>query len=138
MLDTTAYPSLSTTTAPGGYWKELGLTVPQSSSGGAVDNPLFSAYSFWEGDTRSGVYQKLTNSINNNWGTTLTVGEEGRGHAITMWGYDTDKDGNLIIYLTDSDDYAVEMFRQKVVVNDYRSEERRVGKECRSRWSPYH
>src|ERR671922_2957120 len=22
-------------------------------------------------------------------------------------------------------------------VNDYRSEERRVGKECRSRWSPY-
>lgn len=122
MLDTTAYPSLSTTTAPGGYWKELGLTVPQSSSGGAVDNPLFSAYSFWEGDTRSGVYQKLTNSINNNWGTTLTVGEEGRGHAITMWGYDTDKDGNLIIYLTDSDDYAVEMFRQKVVVNDYTDE----------------
>ena len=23
-------------------------------------------------------------------------------------------------------------------VNKYRSEERRVGKECRSRWSPYH
>ena len=23
-------------------------------------------------------------------------------------------------------------------VNDDRSEERRVGKECRSRWSPYH
>ena len=23
-------------------------------------------------------------------------------------------------------------------VNEYRSEERRVGKECRSRWSPYH
>ena len=22
--------------------------------------------------------------------------------------------------------------------NSYRSEERRVGKECRSRWSPYH
>ena len=22
--------------------------------------------------------------------------------------------------------------------NNYRSEERRVGKECRSRWSPYH
>ena len=22
--------------------------------------------------------------------------------------------------------------------NTYRSEERRVGKECRSRWSPYH
>src|SRR5258708_35375726 len=24
------------------------------------------------------------------------------------------------------------------VVNQHRSEERRVGKECRSRWSPYH
>ena len=23
-------------------------------------------------------------------------------------------------------------------VREYRSEERRVGKECRSRWSPYH
>ena len=23
-------------------------------------------------------------------------------------------------------------------INMYRSEERRVGKECRSRWSPYH
>ena len=23
-------------------------------------------------------------------------------------------------------------------VDQYRSEERRVGKECRSRWSPYH
>src|SRR2546426_10755738 len=25
-----------------------------------------------------------------------------------------------------------------VVIKDTRSEERRVGKECRSRWSPYH
>ena len=24
------------------------------------------------------------------------------------------------------------------LMNDLRSEERRVGKECRSRWSPYH
>ena len=27
---------------------------------------------------------------------------------------------------------------KKDVVRDKRSEERRVGKECRSRWSPYH
>jgi len=26
----------------------------------------------------------------------------------------------------------------EVIVVDLRSEERRVGKECRSRWSPYH
>ena len=25
-----------------------------------------------------------------------------------------------------------------IIVVGYRSEERRVGKECRSRWSPYH
>ena len=25
-----------------------------------------------------------------------------------------------------------------VLIRDIRSEERRVGKECRSRWSPYH
>jgi len=28
--------------------------------------------------------------------------------------------------------------RQTVVSDKGRSEERRVGKECRSRWSPYH
>ena len=27
---------------------------------------------------------------------------------------------------------------EEVVSRNYRSEERRVGKECRSRWSPYH
>ena len=25
-----------------------------------------------------------------------------------------------------------------IEIDDFRSEERRVGKECRSRWSPYH
>ena len=28
--------------------------------------------------------------------------------------------------------------RQNFYVKTFRSEERRVGKECRSRWSPYH
>ena len=36
-----------------------------------------------------------------------------------------------------SEEIAIEVFRMGV--RDYvRSEERRVGKECRSRWSPYH
>ena len=26
----------------------------------------------------------------------------------------------------------------RVLIHGFRSEERRVGKECRSRWSPYH
>ena len=29
-------------------------------------------------------------------------------------------------------------YRDKEAMNACRSEERRVGKECRSRWSPYH
>ena len=29
-------------------------------------------------------------------------------------------------------------FVKDAVLGDERSEERRVGKECRSRWSPYH
>ena len=35
---------------------------------------------------------------------------------------------------------AIDLSRQGhvVFVSSHRSEERRVGKECRSRWSPYH
>jgi len=32
----------------------------------------------------------------------------------------------------------INLKRKNVSVNWDRSEERRVGKECRSRWSPYH
>src|ERR1017187_9259712 len=41
-----------------------------------------------------------------------------------------------IVFATAFDQYAVKAFEVNAV--DYRSEERRVGKECRSRWSPYH
>src|ERR1035437_7660866 len=34
--------------------------------------------------------------------------------------------------------YALEMPNGAGEILGYRSEERRVGKECRSRWSPYH
>src|SRR5256886_17515673 len=35
-------------------------------------------------------------------------------------------------------DTAAQLSRTSVSVGPERSEERRVGKECRSRWSPYH
>ena len=103
----------------GGYWKELKLNYVDPNPGDGIpgDSPLFGFYSFWNGDDKNGVYSILTQSINNNWGTTLTIGKDGRGHAITMWGYDMDPDGNLIVYLTDSDDSSVGMFRQKVLLD---------------------
>ena len=49
------------------------------------------------------------------------------------------------ILICDDDKLYVDMIRKYVdeffgehKITDYRSEERRVGKECRSRWSPYH
>ena len=42
----------------------------------------------------------------------------------------------LIIFTTIT--YAAEVPRESAPCNATRSEERRVGKECRSRWSPYH
>ena len=33
---------------------------------------------------------------------------------------------------------AIWNFNKEIVDHTWRSEERRVGKECRSRWSPYH
>ena len=35
-------------------------------------------------------------------------------------------------------DYAYTENQLFDIIEKYRSEERRVGKECRSRWSPYH
>ena len=34
--------------------------------------------------------------------------------------------------------YSVDGSPSETILKSYRSEERRVGKECRSRWSPYH
>ena len=54
--------------------------------------------------------------------------------------------GNITKYYTtepvtnlkDPDKYRTEYVQVQVTQDEYRSEERRVGKECRSRWSPYH
>ena len=49
-----------------------------------------------------------------------------------------DKKGNPVIDLTASDFDVLEDGVPQTVASMKRSEERRVGKECRSRWSPYH
>ena len=45
------------------------------------------------------------------------------------------KSGNYVMIYADSEDGKA---KPHFVPNKKRSEERRVGKECRSRWSPYH
>ena len=45
----------------------------------------------------------------------------------------------LIVFCSDKDRTSGELHTSfKLSAGDERSEERRVGKECRSRWSPYH
>ena len=41
-------------------------------------------------------------------------------------------------WLLNYDGGAFLIENNKIIENECRSEERRVGKECRSRWSPYH
>src|SRR2546430_16996707 len=45
---------------------------------------------------------------------------------------DTTRDDDVAAALVELDDLELELLPEQ------RSEERRVGKECRSRWSPYH
>ena len=49
------------------------------------------------------------------------------------------RDGGLVNNFEFTDEFVKDLYEANVVAGvDYRSEERRVGKECRSRWSPYH
>ena len=57
-----------------------------------------------------------------------------------------DEKGNLLLHPEDVATLSTSMSADKIEklvnvaqkLNNIRSEERRVGKECRSRWSPYH
>src|SRR2546422_5003282 len=64
--------------------------------------------------------------------------------AIQTWSPDgskiafaTNRDGNWEIYVVNADGSGARNLTNEPGYDD-RSEERRVGKECRSRWSPYH
>ena len=58
----------------------------------------------------------------------ILYGSYARGEYV-IWDETYDERGGLTYYQSDLD---------ILVICDTRSEERRVGKECRSRWSPYH
>ena len=63
-----------------------------------------------------------------------------RGKAKSVYKTD-DADRLILLFRNDTsafDGKRIEQLDRKGMVNNKRSEERRVGKECRSRWSPYH
>ena len=63
----------------------------------------------------------------------------GSGKSVTMSEIAkraTDK-GNRVLFVVHRRELVTQI-KQTFVANNVRSEERRVGKECRSRWSPYH
>src|SRR2546427_12984893 len=96
---------------------------------------------------------KLDDTTDNIWFTTLTgntIGlvqkvenQTGPSFNITEFplGNDTDPSG---LFLKGGSVWIAELLKGRIAKfdqvrsNDGRSEERRVGKECRSRWSPYH
>src|SRR2546425_4734023 len=81
--------------------------------------PTYSSVSLEDGSGSSHSFSSFGGSV------ALITGDEGEtGLAIARYNdLSTDKGlRRLSLYVLDS----------------YRSEERRVGKECRSRWSPYH
>ncbi|MDO4411286.1 MAG: PEP-CTERM sorting domain-containing protein [Akkermansia sp.] len=104
------------TASDGGYYADLGLSL--NSDG--VTSPLFTSENFFQNKDKAGVYSVLQSYIDRDYGTTLSIGESGAGHAISMWGYEMDGE-DMIVYLTDSDDLKHTLFKQKVLVDDYKN-----------------
>lgn len=104
------------TASDGGYYADLGLTLNNDG----VTSPLFTSSNFYQNDDKAGVYSILQSYIDRDYGTTLSIGEYGSGHAISMWGYEMVGE-DMIVYLTDSDDFQHGLIKQKVLVDDYKN-----------------
>src|SRR3712207_5051479 len=88
-----------------------------------------------------------------SWGTALSMVLAQNGHRVVLWEYQEELAKKLqserenkrllpgvifpenIEVVSESTDLLKDV---KYVIFSIPSEERRVGKECRSRWSPYH
>ena len=82
--------------------------------------------------------------------TELPNGKFGNYENVKYFGINSSTDENVreqveVLYYNSKDDFAIKLKTKtddEVIISkgntQNRSEERRVGKECRSRWSPYH
>ena len=64
--------------------------------------------------------------------------EEIKEIIVEELGVDEDKVVETATFNEDLGADSLDLFELVMAFEDKRSEERRVGKECRSRWSPYH
>src|SRR2546429_4264941 len=76
---------------------------------------------------------------------TVVVGSAGAGKSVLLSSWAASRDGGVTSWLScdEADADPVRFWTgfiqaPQAVAPGFRSEERRVGKECRSRWSPYH
>ena len=89
----------------------------------------------YQGDTPVAVYHLFHKNKINPY--TYTYHFDKRGNDIAFYTYDAL--GNLMDWEIKTFNKADSLTYRKIsYVITTRSEERRVGKECRSRWSPYH
>ena len=58
--------------------------------------------------------------------------------SLVFYHLDDHTSGRHLLQVLEEDDFAREVIAPPAGIKKSRSEERRVGKECRSRWSPYH
>ena len=71
--------------------------------------------------------------VEDNW-ESPTLGAWGLGWEVWLDGMEVTQ----FTYFQQVGGIACELVSAEITYGQLRSEERRVGKECRSRWSPYH
>src|SRR2546430_15163995 len=119
-----------------GRIKETDLTVPYRNHG-------FWYYNRTEEGKPYPIYCRKKGSLDAPEDVILdqnALAQGKRFHA--LGGFDVSPDGSRLLYLEDTTAFREYTLYVKDLgsgrLTDSRSEERRVGKECRSRWSPYH
>ena len=72
-----------------------------------------------------------------SWGTALAILLAEKGYKVSLWTRRKELAAE-INKKRENSQYLKGIRMPKSIIATHRSEERRVGKECRSRWSPYH
>ena len=75
---------------------------------------------------------------NENNGIDIMINEEGATYTSANLVIENNSDGSGEYHDKSKNLLIENNGKGKAIITQLRSEERRVGKECRSRWSPYH